>query len=71
MPRRLRKAEIKRAAGLRSERRRCPSCKKLRRWRFPANHYGPERVMPARLVPGGPKVCHICQKRAAANPNGN
>ena len=59
-----RKAGAKRAAGVRSERQRCPGCKKLRRWYFRANAYDPGRVMPARLVPGGPKVCHICQANA-------
>ena len=63
-----RQAEINRAAGTRSTRQRCPKCKKLRRWYFHANAFGPGRVMPACLEPGGPKVCHVCQARAATKP---
>lgn len=49
-------------------RKRCPKCKKVRAYRFGANHWPEERQMWERLEPDGPVVCHICVARTKGEP---
>jgi hypothetical protein len=55
---------IRNLKNRRSVRKRCPLCKKLRRKWINANAMHAGRILWQRLVPGGPKVCHICVQRS-------
>lgn len=48
-------------------RKRCPQCKKIRAYRFSPNYYPEDRIMWKRIIPDGPKVCHICVERFKIN----